>query len=51
MSFARKLKRQEQLQEARNSYCTKCGEKLVVIKGRVKCNKCNAYYGKVSDRV
>lgn len=51
MSFARQLKRKQQLQEIRNSWCRKCGEKLVVRKGAVRCEKCNAYHGKVSDRV
>lgn len=51
MSLARQLKRKQQLQEIRNSYCRKCGNKLKVRNGNVVCEKCNATYGKVRDRV
>lgn len=51
MSFERKLKRKEQLQEIDNSWCRKCGTKLIVRKGVVVCRKCGAEYGRVSDRV
>lgn len=51
MSLARKLKRKQQLQEIRNSYCRKCGSKLVIRKGSVSCKKCGVEYGKVRDRV
>lgn len=51
MSLARKLKRREQLSEIRNSYCRKCGYKLVAHKGMVICKKCGAEYGRVSDRI
>lgn len=51
MSLSRQLKRKQQIQEIRNSYCRKCGNKLVVRKGRAVCLKCGGEYGKVSDRV
>ena len=51
MSLVRQLKRKQQLQEIRNSYCRKCGSKLVIRKGKVSCKKCGVEYGKVSDRV
>nr|DAJ08063.1 MAG TPA: ribosome, girodazole, girolline, antibiotic complex, 50S [Caudoviricetes sp.] len=51
MSLARQLKRKQQLQEIRYSYCRKCGSRLKVRKGKVVCEKCNIDYGKVSDRV
>lgn len=51
MSITRQFKRNQQLQEIRNSYCRKCGNKLVVRKGIVSCKKCGAEYGKVGDRV
>jgi hypothetical protein len=50
MSLERRLKRKAQLQEVRNSYCRKCGEKLIFRKGKVRCIKCDTYYGKVRDR-
>lgn len=50
MSFDRKLKRKQQLQEIQNSYCRKCGCNLIVRKGVVHCEKCGAQYGKVRDR-
>ena len=51
MSLARQLKRKQQLQEIHNSYCRKCGSKLVIRKGSVSCRKCGEEYGKVRDRV
>ena len=51
MSLARQLKRQQQLQEIRNTYCRKCGNKLVVRKGIAVCKKCGTEHGKVGDRV
>lgn len=51
MSISRQLRRKQQLQEIRNSYCNKCGNKLKVRKGKAVCNKCGAEYGKVRDRV
>jgi hypothetical protein len=51
MSSDRRLKRKQQLQEIRNSYCRKCGDKLIVTKGDVICKGCGARYGKVRDRV
>lgn len=50
MSIARQLKRKQQLQEIRNSYC-KCGNKLKVRKGKAVCDRCGVEYGKVRDRV
>ena len=50
MSFNRQLKRKQQVQEIRNSYCRKCGSKLYIHKGMAYCKKCGAEYGKVSDR-
>lgn len=51
MSSSRQFKRQQQLQEIKNTYCRKCGSRLVVRKGIVSCRKCGAEYGKVSDRI
>ena len=51
MSFARKFKRKQQLQEINKSYCSKCGKKLAVHNGKVSCDKCGNRYGKVGDRV
>lgn len=51
MSLARQLKRKQQLQEIRYSYCRKCGGKLIVRKGEVSCKKCGTEYGKVRDRI
>lgn len=50
-NLGRKLKRQQQLQEVRNSYCRKCGTKLSIRKGEVFCRKCGTTYGKVRDRI
>jgi uncharacterized Zn finger protein (UPF0148 family) len=51
MSLARQLKRKQQLQEIRNSYCRKCGTRLFTNNGKVICKKCGADYGKVRDRI
>lgn len=51
MSYARQMKRKQQIQEIRNSWCRKCGGKLVIRKGKVICKKCETEYGKVRDRV
>ena len=51
MGLARQLKRKQPLKEIRNSWCTKCGTKLKVRKGKAVCDKCGAEYGKVRDRV
>ena len=50
MSQYRRMKRSQQMQEIRNSWCRKCGCKLIIRRGMVVCKGCGAEYGKVSDR-
>lgn len=51
MSIVRRMKRNRQIQEIHNSWCRKCGNRLVVRKGTAVCKKCGAEYGKVRNRI
>lgn len=51
MGILRKMKRKQQIDEIKHSFCRKCGNQLCVRKGKAVCRKCGADYGKVRDRI